>query len=71
VDEPDWPDFTSLFVKEPGYSPQMLEKSNSVSLTLVTIAVLGQAPSQRKTTGSYEPDRCAEVHGDFKKIRRK
>jgi hypothetical protein len=45
ADEPDWPDFAILFVKEPGYSPQMLEKSNSISLALATIAILGQAPS--------------------------
>jgi hypothetical protein len=36
------------------YSPQMIEKSDSTSLALATIAILGQAPSSITKFNSLE-----------------
>ena len=44
-DEPDRPDFPIIFVKYALYSPQMIEKSDSIRLALATTAILGQPPS--------------------------
>lgn len=44
AEKPFWPDFPLIFVKEPNYSPQMIKKSDSKSLSLATASILGQAP---------------------------
>ncbi|MEA2080136.1 MAG: hypothetical protein U9P00_09810, partial [Pseudomonadota bacterium] len=44
------------------YSPQMIEKSDSTSLALATIAILGQAPGHSLLGGS---SRCASQNRFF------
>jgi len=39
-----WPDFPLIFVKYNEYSPQIIRKSTSNPLSLVTTPILGQAP---------------------------
>jgi hypothetical protein len=49
ADKPDWVrhprNFPILFVKYVQYSPQTIEKSDSIMLVLATAPILGQPPS--------------------------
>ena len=49
AENPFWPDFPFIFVKERNYSPQMNEKPDSKVLSLATASILGQAPSSAFT----------------------
>jgi len=45
VEKPFWPAFPIKFVKYTQYLPHLIEKPDSKWLSLVTISILGQAPS--------------------------
>ena len=47
AENPFWPDFPIIIVKERNYSPQMIKKSDSKGLSLATASILGQSPSVR------------------------
>ncbi len=46
ADKADWPGFPVIFVKQTRYSPQMIEKPDSIGLALATTAFVGRAPSR-------------------------
>jgi len=43
-ENPFWPFFPNIVVKERNYSPQMFEKTDSKRLPLATASILGQPP---------------------------
>jgi len=51
--KPDRPAFPIIFVKYAHYSPQMIEKSDSIRLALATIVILGQTPRRDDSASRF------------------